>query len=189
MGWTGTHATYYKNGKVDRKTECDMLLTFSNNTVESKVLKSRMVSSVYYAAVEQIRNGNREVFGAVILTSGEDRNDPYFNFHYKEMCESSGPYEYKCPESILKLLTPTDSDWALDWRRRCQEYNDKRKNKQTVGTLPVGSKIKFKRYDGTEVILQKMPPSYQFKRCWWYIPETRKYMSTKYIPDDFEIID
>lgn len=189
MGWTGTHATYYKNGRVDRKAECDHLLTFSNEKVNSKVLKSSMVGSTYYAAVEQIRNGNREVFGAVFLTSGMDKRDPYFNFHYKDMCESSNPYECKCPMSILNLLTPTESDWANEWRQRCIDYNNKKKNKLTIGTLPVGTKIKFKRWNGDEVIVQKMAPAYQFKRCWWYMPETNKYLSAKYIPDAFEIVD
>ena len=189
MGWTGTHATYYKNGRVDRKAECDHLLTFSNEKVNSKVLKSSMVGSTYYAAVEQIRNGNREVFGAVFLTSGMDRRDPYFNFHYKDMSEDACPFSYQCPESILKLLSPTTSEGALEWRKKCYEYHDKRKNKKTIGTLPVGTKIKFKRWNGDEVIIQKMAPAYQFKRCWWYIPETNKYLSAKYIPDIFEIVD
>ena len=48
MGWTEYIATHYKNGTVNRKAECDVL--FDNN--RAKVLKSRMVGSTYYAAVQ-----------------------------------------------------------------------------------------------------------------------------------------
>lgn len=45
MGWTEYLATHYKNGTVNRKAECDVL--FDNS--KTKVLKSRMVGSTYYA--------------------------------------------------------------------------------------------------------------------------------------------
>lgn len=37
MGWTEYHASFYKNGKVDRKAECDNLWS-----KDCKVLKSTM---------------------------------------------------------------------------------------------------------------------------------------------------
>jgi hypothetical protein len=33
------------------------------------------------------------------------------------MIEHMGPFEDGCPERILTLLTPTDDEHALDWRR------------------------------------------------------------------------
>ena len=60
--------------------------------------------------------------------------------------------------------------------------------KLTKGTLPVGSIIKFKRWDDKEIVLKKMRPSYQFKRPWWYCADNNTYYSSKYIPDEFEII-
>jgi hypothetical protein len=35
------------------------------------------------------------------------------------MEESMGPCEDGCPERILRLLSPTDKESAIDWRRRC----------------------------------------------------------------------
>ncbi|MCB4863089.1 hypothetical protein K7W03_26265 [Sphingobium sp. PNB] len=35
------------------------------------------------------------------------------------LSESAGPHEAECPADILGLLTTTDSEYALDWRRRC----------------------------------------------------------------------
>jgi hypothetical protein len=43
----------------------------------------------------------------------------YHNFGYKDMDESAGPYQAECPERILKLLTPTTSQYAQQWRDAC----------------------------------------------------------------------
>ena len=55
MGWTGIHATYYKNGTVDRKRECDYYWEGGLNSGHFKVVKSRMVGSTYYAAVKGLK--------------------------------------------------------------------------------------------------------------------------------------
>ena len=49
MGWTVGSARYFKNGKVDRKAECDALCTDTVFRVE----KSAMVGAVYYAAIRR----------------------------------------------------------------------------------------------------------------------------------------
>jgi hypothetical protein len=48
---------------------------------------------------------------------------------WKEMSESMGPCYYRCPERILKLLSPlehiptsSNHDWARKWRAKCWEY-------------------------------------------------------------------
>lgn len=33
--------------------------------------------------------------------------------------EDCGPCENHCPKKILKLLTPTANEWALQWRAEC----------------------------------------------------------------------
>ena len=100
MGWTSYDATNYKINKkgikvIDKKAECDSLFDDKH-----KVLKSAVVGNVYYAAIE---NDDKEVYAIVILIS-TSRSDG-FNFGYKDMSEFCGPYETKCPKSILKLLT------------------------------------------------------------------------------------
>lgn len=186
MGWTSKNADYYKpNGQVDRKAECDNLLNWENENWKTETIKSQMVGSVYYAAVKRTdkKSGHHEVTAAVILTHGKDRRDPYFNFGYKEMCETCGPGECKCPKSILDLLTPTESEWANEWRQRCRENL----KKIPLSKLPVGTEIKI-NYFGNEVYLTKMAPNYQFKRNWWYNPENNTYMPSRRIPDDYEIV-
>ena len=181
MGWTSYHATpNYKKGKVfiDRKAECDN--HFDKN--RCKVLKSAMVGSTYYAAVA-VEN---RVIAAVTLTRVD--NEDYYNFSYKPMDESMGPGEDNCPKGILDLLTPTDSEYANDWRKRCYENLKKKRGPNALGNLPIGSIIKYKRYNGEEMTLVKCAPAYQFKRPWWKIAGEHKYISVKYIPSNYVVI-
>lgn len=180
MGWCSYHAQYYKNGKVDRKREMDELLTGGNQVV----LKSSMVGSTYYAAVKTIGENNVSVWACVAETCGQDRNDPYFNFGYKAISETSGPYRYDCPKSILDLLTETDNEHALRWRAACREKFAKPK----LSALPVGTVIRFTIWDNTEYVLTKMAPNFQFKRTWWYNSSNNKYVPSRRIPDSFEIV-
>ena len=184
MGWTSYHATNYKNGKVDRKAEMDKLFTWSNDHIAMKVLKSSMVSTIYYAAVEEVRDGERTVFAAVCITGGVDRYDPYFNFSYKDMDETCGPFCYDCPESILKLLSPTTSEFAQKWRDGCRKH---RKLRKALNDLPVGSVIEFERVDGTKRYV-KHAPAFQFKKPFWYNPEGHSYIPSKNIPDGYCVI-
>lgn len=49
------------------------------------------------------------------------------------LTESMGPCEDNCPRHILDLLTPTDKEHALDWRRRCAENLKRRSRKLADG--------------------------------------------------------
>lgn len=190
MGWTSYRATYFKKGKVDRKREMDERWTQTEHDSypELNVLKSAMVGSTYYAAVEIKRNGVREkVFGTVALTS-TNWNDG-MNFGYKDIDETMGPYQCDCPKGILDLLTPTDSEYALKWRKRCEEKRAQKKDPNTKSNLPVGSVIKFKWHNGEEIVVKKMAPSFQFKRPWWYRVDNHTYVSAKYIPENFEVLE
>ncbi|MGO5174556.1 hypothetical protein ACTQ2N_05060 [Ruminococcus sp. LCP21S3_E8] len=191
MGWTGYYAENYKNGKIDRKTECDNNI---NNSDYLKVLKSSMVGTTYYAAVETIKT--KEVFAVIFLTSVRDGE-----FMYKDMDETENPYECRCPKGILKLLSPTNSEYALEWRKRCYEYHKGNESINALKNLPIGSVISmpnkgFKEsIQGDVVFLQKQPPNYFRKRTWWKIVRkkydeyigTGYYMPSKYIKN-YEII-
>lgn len=47
-------------------------------------------------------------------------------FGYKWMDESYGPFFYNYPKSYFKLLTPTKSEFANEWRKKQQEVYDKK---------------------------------------------------------------
>lgn len=169
MGWTSYEATYFKkNGDIDRKAECDAYF-MRDNAGHYKVLKSSMKGTVYYAAVttltkyigkdengksmyESIPEDKQEVWAAVFLTRTEEGR----YFHYKDQDETAGPCEDHCPKCILDLLSDTDHELALDWRKRCrkniQKSNKLSKNEDTGKTYY--TPIYYGTYHGKKVSFQ-----------------------------------
>ena len=151
MGWihcfTSPYAVYKNGGATmppaSRRMECDKMLTWDakdsdGNILSShRVLKSAMVGSTYYAAVTTERKGEpTKVWAAVFLTCGRTRHDGTI-WGYKDMDETVGPCEDKCPASILALLTPTDSDWANQWRERCRKNIEAAAKARKNGPAPL----------------------------------------------------
>lgn len=202
MGWTTYHVEpEYRNGKyvIDRKAECDNTLNWNDIDHESgkmlrkyEVLKSAMVGSTHYAAVRVTKYAADEtpefirVFAAITLTSVN--NNHWHNFSYKPMSEDMVPFQCKCPKSILDLLTPTDDECSLAWRENCRRYIEEKKNPDTPANLPIGSIIRFKRSDGTDVEICKTAPFHQFKRPFWKVCGEPMYVSPSRIPKEYEIV-
>ena len=117
MGWTWQHKPYGMKVK-------DFLIeefTYENETRKSVVLDIAIVKlRTAYLAVETTikETGDRKVWAGVVLL-GYAPND-HFDLGYKDMDETMGPCETECPERILDLLTPTDSQWANEWREKCR---------------------------------------------------------------------
>lgn len=201
MGWTWQHATHYKNGKVDRKAECDAYFTEGLNSGWYKIEKSALVGTVYYAAIRQLRrfvpgtNGKeteaipeseQTVFGIVFLT-GTNVKD-YFSFGYKDMDESMCPYYFDCPAGILKLLSPTDNESANEWRARCRQKAAEKKaaksDPDSLENLPIGTVIKCREHEYV-----KTEPMAQFKRPFWMRTDEYSYASKSDIKRcGFEIV-
>lgn len=204
MGWTSQNASHYKNGKVDRKKECDAYFLEGLNRGYFEILKSAMVGSTYYATVrslkrysektcadgkriiEDIPEEERRAFGVVILTQTNNRD--YFNFSYKEMDESMGPAQDECPIGIINLLDDTDSEFALDWRKRCIANYERKKSPASLRNLPVGTSISYTAPNGVQRVLVKHAPAYQFKRPFWFCPDENCYISKKYIPNNYNVL-
>lgn len=81
-----------------------------------EIVASGMGGSTFYAAVRNKDSG--EVWALVVLTR---RSSGYFNFSYKEMSESMGPNEASAPAKVLNALTPTEDEYAIEWRKACRE--------------------------------------------------------------------
>ena len=111
MGWTYTHK--------DKGVSSEAF--FRHEFPNLEFLDCATVGRVFYAAV---RNPSKpdEVWALVCLVN---YCRDWHNFGYKDMCESMGPYEAKCPLKVLGLLTPTDSESANDWRARCREHAER----------------------------------------------------------------
>lgn len=182
MGWTFYHVDSWD---LDRKAEIDKKFNWEEDGKSVKVLKSAMVGSTWYGAL-QVDNGESvEVTAEVVLTALD--NKEYFNFGYKEMGESCGPHKAECPVGILKLLTPTDSEWANQWRERCWKYHEQKKSPNALGKLPYGAEIEFS-WCGKPVRIVKRRPAYQFKSDWWQICGENQYFSKKRIPSKYEVV-
>jgi hypothetical protein len=204
MGWTSYEATYFKkNGDIDRKAECDAYF-MRDNAGHYKVLKSSMKGTVYYAAVttltkyigkdengksmyESIPEDKQEVWAAVFLTRTEEGR----YFHYKDQDETAGPCEDHCPKCILDLLSNTDHELALDWRKRCRKNIQKSNKLSKLDRLKNGSVIRFPSIlsftnginVGDEMTLTKI------NRKWIYEKYGTRYSLKKtYINPSYEIL-
>lgn len=158
MGWTEYQATEWSHGRINRRAECRKY--FERNEAWGTLLKDAMVGSVWYGAVKLTATG--EVFGMVMLTSERDR----YWFGYKEMDETMGPCCYDCPESILKLLSPTDSKYANEWRQKCHERHEQKKALNRAKVISVVFPFNTTYTEaGTEVKLYKK--DWDRKGRWW----------------------
>lgn len=135
MGWTSYRASHWKNGKIDRKAE---VRDYFNNSIQQgidEIVKDTMKGSVYYGAIRRKKYYDKEskrwqplpqdkqyVYAVVFLTSVSK-----WEFAYKGMDETVGPCYYECPENILKLLSETDNQCALEWRKKCHEAKERLK--------------------------------------------------------------
>ena len=157
MGWT--YQPKPANVKAYIK---DKLLTWEGNTHYVKCLDVMIVQmKTAYAAIEagRIENGQKipdRVFGEVVLL--DYRKNDYYDFGYKDMEETMGPVEARCPEKILDLLSPTENAYATAWRNRCREYHAERKlnkAKRKLGTY-LEPKAGSVTLDGREIRLFKV---------------------------------
>lgn len=109
MGWT-----FYRRpkGESDRAHFERELLT---NT-DYEIVECASKNGVFYAAVRTASTG--EVWALVVLMR---RSSGHYNFGYKDMEESMGPVVADAPAKVLDALTPTDNEYALEWRQRCRD--------------------------------------------------------------------
>jgi hypothetical protein len=123
MGWTHT----YKNWKTIQEFFENNFTSSDESKIKFEVLDSSLVNRVEaYAAVKQINlvTGTEEVFAVTYLVKFMRG---YFDFGYKSMDETCGPGMYNCPERIMKLLTPTTYEYAIEWRKTMWEKINERK--------------------------------------------------------------
>lgn len=129
MGWTGA----YKNKGISYDQFFNV--EYGNESHHVWVGKGFAKNGAYYRAMKNTETG--EIFAIIALVQNSRERDG-INFFYKTMDETEGPYNYDCPERILDLLTPTDNEFAVQWRQKCRERIAR------IKRLSVGSQIRFK---------------------------------------------
>lgn len=165
MGWLYTNKSRQQTVMDFFKKE----LGYDREDKSGEVLDCAVVNlrTAYLAyRVTNKETGRTFVIGAVCLIHF---CKGYHNFGYKDMDETMGPYVARCPERILRQLSPLDqiephygSSYhnARKWRKACRDAIARRKE---VSALKVGDTIRFftpvRFTDGSEVdtlrLLQK----------------------------------
>lgn len=112
-----------------------------------KCIKDTIVGNVYYA----------------VYTNGKINFALVYPFHVrgdevivKEMDEYMCPYYYNMPVSYLKLLSPTDNEYALKWRKKVKETTEAKSKKRTtpVYIYVVWRDGGYKMYDSLELAVR-----------------------------------
>lgn len=162
MGWLTMPFTSM-GGHVSAKAYLDDQFTYTRTidggTSGLKVLASSCPQNrIYYAAAQVMNNGvGGEIFAIVCKVLWNPNSKTGEQFGYKDMTEAMGPCEDNCPQHILDLLTSTDKEHALDWRRRCAENLKRRSRKLADGDrIRLPEAVKFSDgHEGREFIVEK----------------------------------
>ena len=162
MGWTFTYIGYYEK---DKKA---LMIKALEQSGYMKVIKASMRGNVFYAACETLRKPGH-YWGIVCLTSLKNGE-----FGYKDIEEDMGPCYYDCPASILDMLSPTDNNYALEWRKQCRIVA-KDDTAKRLNALPIGSVIEVngRRFKKHKAAYQFKTPFWMDMEVWSYIPKTR----------------
>lgn len=131
MGWTTVEVDFKSSQTVKIKEFFEK--EYTSETVggyQIKVLYQHLVGRTLYQALEYKKDDDVQVMANVILYSvvgGE--------LCWKAMLETAGPGKDEANKRLLNLLSPTDSQYALDWRKRCQLNIDKKKIQYEDGDI------------------------------------------------------
>lgn len=143
MGWTFIQADLNKTRKQLAIKEVE----WEYCEKSCKVIYAREVASIVYMAVKasDAKTGDSHVFGVVALT--KIQSNETFNFGIKLMDETMLPNYYGAPKKLLNLLSPTDDEWALMWRKECMEQHERNTNynrvQRQMRTLPFGTVLRL----------------------------------------------
>jgi hypothetical protein len=125
MGWTYTT-------KPGTLSPVDFIKQCCWRENQQKLIAGAQVGNTVYFAIKTEPkdyigkiyqpDGEGKVTGALVYLVDTKAGSDGFNFGWKDMDETMGPYdEGKCPAAILKLLSPLKPDapsYAKQWRER-----------------------------------------------------------------------
>jgi len=196
MGWLSMTSAGM-GGHATPKAYLDAQFTYSRTddgggTRGMRVIDSAFVGNrVWYAAAEILQNDEAlYVIALVCMVRWNPTAKDGYIFAYKDQEESMGPCDAGCPARILRLLSPTDKEYALDWRRRCLV-----RLRLHARKIEDGMRIRFPSamtfsdgHSGTEFVVVKQGEKIRFRadgrhsrycisqfreRAWSVVPETK----------------
>lgn len=130
MGWTGIPLS-----NIGGKSTAGNLKKYFEQEIaldeRFKMIHFSKKGNILYMGIERKDEDETAVYAEVIITHVEDGW-----FEYKELTEFSGPCYHDAPISLLKKLTPTTNEIALEWRESCVQKNEEKKQKRiTNGSI------------------------------------------------------
>ena len=114
MGWDVVNLG--KNISTKKYVEYDVKRSYDGIYSLVKVVegKSQYGQKAFYVALKREEDGS--VFACVYLTRRKNGQ-----LAMKVIGESEGPNYYEAPKSFIDLLSPTEKEFANDWRLKCLE--------------------------------------------------------------------
>lgn len=123
MGWTSINFSDFGH-KGWNETEMNSFLYGEFNSNGYDIVKSKTIeANSHYdhnVAYLLMRHPKGYYFAMVVLIDVVDGE-----ILWKEIDETMGPNEDKCPIEFILVLPKTDNEQANDWRKRCLKNNNK----------------------------------------------------------------
>ena len=109
MGWT-FESNY--EGYTPKQFWINKYIPRLESDGKFQVITQNSKGKEFYAAVKNLETD--KTFGLVVLITKEGDE-----IGYKEMDESSHPFYYGATKKLISKLSPTDSEYAIEWRKEC----------------------------------------------------------------------
>lgn len=137
MGWT-----FMRKPEKPRQYLDEQFTWTCDDGTKNRVLRSAFAGRTeYYAAVETIKpDGERSVWAAVCMVKFVPKARDGYTFGYKDMSESMGPYAWRCPKTVMALLTAPSNEYAAQWREKCRTWQER---KHAIAALKTGDKLRM----------------------------------------------
>ena len=112
MGWDVTQVG--SNITTRKFVEHEIKLSYDGVYEAIKIVegKNQYGQKAFYVALRKLEDG--KVVALVYLTRRKNGS-----IAIKVIGESSGPGQIEAPLSFIELLSPTDNEWAKQWRADC----------------------------------------------------------------------
>ncbi len=116
MGWDVTQVG--RNITTRKFVEYDIKQSYDGIYELVKIFEGKNLygQKAFYVALKKIEDG--KVFACVYLTRRKNGS-----IAVKVIGESSGPGQIEAPASFIELLSPTDNEWASEWRANCIHFD------------------------------------------------------------------
>ena len=162
MGWTGRW--YYGTTRKERLEKMTEVYNWEDERKKVETIDAVLVGTTAYLAVKVTNKetGESRVSASVVLSRQESNE-----LMTKEIGEECGPTAKNCPRRILDKLTPTESQWANEWRKACRERLENKKQDHNV--IPrTFSKLTGEILVKTNANEKPGTPATVYKTAWGY---------------------